>query len=85
VAFAKVRGQGQLTIPQRVRQEAGIQPGDTVNVYVVGPGQLKVEVVTHLTPTEFFEAYRIDLPMDLDALRREWETLSAEQAIQELS
>ena len=84
MALAKILSRGQVTLPQDVRQEANIRPGDTVNVYVVGPGQLKVEVVPRLDPTEFFEAYRIDLSVDLDALRREWETEAADQVVGEL-
>jgi hypothetical protein len=54
-------------------------------VYVVGPGQLKVEVVSRMEPSEFFEAYRIDVPVDLDALRREWEAEAATQVVRELT
>jgi AbrB family looped-hinge helix DNA binding protein len=84
MALAKVLSRGQVTLPQEVRQEANIRPGDTVNVYVVGPGQLKVEVVPRMEPTAFFEAYRIDVPVDLDALRREWEADAAAEVIREL-
>jgi AbrB family looped-hinge helix DNA binding protein len=85
MALAKVLSRGQVTLPQDVRQEANIRPGDTVNVYVVGPGQLKVEVVPRMEPSEFFEAYRIDVPVDLDALRREWEAEAATQIVQDLT
>jgi AbrB family looped-hinge helix DNA binding protein len=85
MALAKVLSRGQVTLPQEVRQEAGIRPGDILNVYVVGPGELKVEVVPRLSPAEFFEAYRIDLPLDLDQMRQDWEADSAEQVIRELS
>jgi bifunctional DNA-binding transcriptional regulator/antitoxin component of YhaV-PrlF toxin-antitoxin module len=84
VALAKVLSRGQVTLPQNVRQEAQIRPGDTVNVFVVGPGQLKVEVVHRMDPEEFFEAYRIDVPIDLAALRAEWEVDAADDVIRKL-
>jgi AbrB family looped-hinge helix DNA binding protein len=84
MALAKVLSRGQITLPHEVREEAKIRPGDTVDVYVVGPGQLKVEVVPHLEPEEFFERYRIEGPIDLDALRKEWEGEAAAQVLKDL-
>ena len=84
MALAKVLSRGQVTLPREVRQEAQIKPGDTVNVYVVGLGQLRVEVVPRMDPETFFETYRIDVPIDLDALRKEWEAAAAEEVIRAL-
>lgn len=84
MALAKVLSRGQVTLPRDVRQEARIKPGDTVDVFVVGPGQLKVELVPRMDPKTFFDKYRIDVPIDLDALRKEWEADAAEKVIREL-
>jgi AbrB family looped-hinge helix DNA binding protein len=56
VALAKVQGRGQITLPHDVREEARIKPGDVLNVYVIGPGQLKVDVVPQLDISAFFDA-----------------------------
>lgn len=84
MALAKILTRGQITLPREVREEAKIGPGDTLSIHVVGPGKLEIEVLPRLGIEEFFEKYHIEGPVDLKAIRAEWQTEAAEGAIREL-
>ena len=84
MALAKVLSRGQITLPHEVKEEAKIRPGDIVDIYVVVPGRLKVEVVPHSDSEEFFERHRLAGPIDLEALRKGWEGEAAVQVLGEL-
>jgi antitoxin PrlF len=49
---------GQVTLPKAVREAAGIQPGDRVNVRVRPEGGVIVEAET---PSKVDDAYRLKL------------------------
>ncbi|MGH2457678.1 MAG: AbrB/MazE/SpoVT family DNA-binding domain-containing protein [Chloroflexota bacterium] len=84
MALAKILTRGQITLPRKVREEAKIGPGDALNIHVVGPGHLVIEVLPRLDIEEFFEKYHIDGPIDLTAIRERWQAEAAEQAISEV-
>ena len=84
MALIKVDRRGRVTLPQQVCQEAQISPGDMLSIFVISPGLLTVEVVPRLDIDDFFEAYAIDGPVDVDALRRDWETEAVHRVIAEI-
>ena len=45
--LAKINEQGRLVIPAEARNQSGLKPGDTVQVQVVGPGELRVVSAAH--------------------------------------
>lgn len=52
MAIARVLAQGQVTLPSEIRHEAGIKPGDVLEIEVVGPGQVRLVVLPRLAPSE---------------------------------
>jgi AbrB family looped-hinge helix DNA binding protein len=62
-SLTRVQSRGQITLPQEVRKEAGIAPGDAVAIEVTGPGIVEVRVLPKLTLAETFERYKITEPV----------------------
>lgn len=82
--FGKVQARGQVTIPREVRRRAGIKPGDTLTIEVVGPGELKVRVLPTMTLKEMWERFRIEGPVDWAKEREAAEAEQAEEFIRKL-
>ncbi len=61
--MTRVQARGQITLPQEVRKEAGIAPGDAVLIEATGPGTVEVRVLPRLTLAETFERYKITEPI----------------------
>ncbi len=83
MATAKVLARGQVTLPRQARAGAGIKPGDTVSVEVLGPGCVRLIVLPRLTPRELRERYPITDPVDISADRAAWQAEAAADAIGE--
>lgn len=81
---AKVLTRGQITLPRSIRRAAGLTPGDTLTLEVTGPGTIELKVLPRLTLAEALERYRADGPVDLTALRKEWEEAAAQEVLREL-
>lgn len=62
MTFARVSSRGRLTLARDVRQRAGIKPGDTVDIAVLGPGWLRLVVLPKLSPRELRDLYPIVIP-----------------------
>jgi bifunctional DNA-binding transcriptional regulator/antitoxin component of YhaV-PrlF toxin-antitoxin module len=54
-ALPKIQAQGQVTLPEVVRAEAGIEPGDVVAFNVLGPGRVELTTLRPMSLEEFIE------------------------------
>ena len=82
MSTTKVQSRGQITLPRHVRRAAGIKPGDTVVIRVLGPSHLELQVERRMTLEEAFERWEPVLPVpDWDAAREEAEAELADEFI----
>ena len=77
MALAKVLGRGQITLPREVRRLAGIKPGDSLEVEMVGPGRVQCIVLPGLSPRELRDRYPIDIAVHEKADRQAWQAAAA--------
>jgi AbrB family looped-hinge helix DNA binding protein len=73
MAIARVSARGQLTLPRDVRKLAGIKPGDSVDVQVLGRRHVRVVLLPKLTPRELGDRYPIDIEIDEANDREAWQ------------
>jgi AbrB family looped-hinge helix DNA binding protein len=76
-ATAKVQARGQVTLPQKIRQEAGIKPGDELLVRVAPSGVVELSPMPTLTIDELVALYPIEGPIDEAADREAWQDEAA--------
>lgn len=78
-----VQSRGQVTLPKSIRDQADISPGDLVEFEVVGPHKIMVEVIP-VKPLEYFwTKFASDEPYEDDAIRRDWQSVAAAEALGE--
>lgn len=82
MTLAKVLARGQVTLPREVRQLAGIKPGDSLNVEVLGPGQVRFTALPQLSPLQLRDRYPIEGPIDEAADRAAWEGNAAADVLE---
>jgi AbrB family looped-hinge helix DNA binding protein len=82
MSTTKVQSRGQITLPRHVRRAAGIKPGDTVVIRVVGPSRLELEIERPMTLEEAFDRWEPVLPVpEWDAARDEAEAELADEFV----
>jgi len=81
MALSRVLGRGQVTLPREVRQGARINPGDILNMEVIGPGQLRLTVLPNRSPRELRARYPIDTPIDEQRDRAAWQAEAAAEVL----
>lgn len=77
MVLAKVLARGQVTLPREVRRLAGIKPGDSLNVEVLGPGRIRFTTLPQLSPRQLRDRFPIEGPIDEPADRATWEAVAA--------
>ena len=78
---SKILARGQVTLPRRIRQAAGLRPGDVLAFEVLGPGKVEVRALSGLTLEETFAKYEITEPIDDAADREKWQDQAARDVI----
>lgn len=78
VSLHRLRSEGQVTLPESILREAGIEPGDVVTFRAIGSGVIEVTSLPRLTLAEALERFPIDGPIDEAVDREEWEDVAAE-------
>jgi AbrB family looped-hinge helix DNA binding protein len=81
MSLVKVLARGQVTLPREVRRRAGIKPGDSLYVEVIGPGRVQITALPKLGPRELRDRYPIEMPVDEAADRAAWESAAAADAL----
>ena len=81
--LGKVQARGQVTLPRETRRAAGIQPGDTLTIEVVGPGELRCKVFPRRTIRTLWERYPIEGPIDWVKDSAQWEAEAAKNVVRE--
>lgn len=81
MALARVLARGQVTLPRQVRRLAGIGPGDTVHIEVLGPGQVRLTALPRLGPRQLRERYPIVAEIKEAADREAWQAIAAADAL----
>lgn len=66
---AKLTSKGQITLPKRLRDELGLQSGDTVGFRKCESG--RYELVRDAVPDEMFGIIKADIALSLDQLDTE--------------
>ncbi len=81
MSLARVLARGQVTLPRDVRRQAGIKPGDAIDVQVLGPGLLQFVVLPKLSPRQLRDRYPIEGPVDEASDRQAWEATAAAEIL----
>lgn len=80
---ARVQSRGQITLPSEARRKAGIRPGDTLNVEVLGSGEIRLKALPRLGPRQLRDRYPIEAPIDEPRDRAAWQAKAAEVVIRD--
>ena len=80
---ARVQSRGQITLPKEARRRAGIQPGDTLYVEVLKEGQIRLRALPRLKPRELRDRYPIEVPVDEQRDRADWESAAAGEVVKQ--
>ncbi len=78
-ATAKVQARGQVTLPQKIRQEAGIKPGDELLIRVAPSGTVELSPMPSYSIDELAAMYPIEGPIDEAVDREAWEDEAAKE------
>lgn len=70
--MSRLSRKNQLTIPVKVLRQAGLAPGDEVEVRVAGPGRLEVERRSEIVARFAGSLSGVYPPGHLDRLSDEW-------------
>lgn len=81
VSLGHVRTQGQVTLPEPILKEAGIEPGDLVTFRTVASGLVEIKTLPRLTLAEALERFKVDGPADEATVRAEWQEEAAKVVI----
>lgn len=77
----RVQSRGQVTLPIEVRRKAGISAGDTLNIEVIRPGEVRLKALPRLSPRELRERYPIEGPIREAEDRASWRARAAEDVV----
>jgi AbrB family looped-hinge helix DNA binding protein len=79
--IVKMLSDGQITIPQAIREKAHIRPGDSVQVDVDEAGDIHLCRLHTFTFAMMFEQDLVDLPVRWESLVEEAERAEAERVV----
>jgi len=82
-SLGHVRERGQVTLPEPVLKEAGLEPGDVVAFRTVESGVVEIKALPRLTLAEALERFKVEDPFDEAAIRDAWQDDAAKEVIGE--
>jgi AbrB family looped-hinge helix DNA binding protein len=60
----KMQERGQITLPKRLRDDMGLQPGDSVIAVPIGEGEYRLERLAPMSIYEMYERWGDKTPRD---------------------
>ena len=60
----KMQERGQITLPKRLREDMGLQPGDSVVAVPIGKGEYRLERLAPMSIYEMYERWGDKTPRD---------------------
>jgi AbrB family looped-hinge helix DNA binding protein len=76
----KVQERGQITLPKRLREDMGLQPGDSVVAVPIGGGGYRLEPLKPMSIYEMFERWGDKTPRDSVDVERMIQAAQEEEA-----
>ncbi len=83
-ATVRVEEGGRFEVPEEIRRELDPRPGNVVTFRVTGPRTVEFTVRSPVTMTEMFGLEPLEGPVDMAALREEWEAAAADEFMREV-
>lgn len=81
MAVGKLHPDGRRAMPDEIREAAGLRPGDTVTLQVVGHGVVEIRALPRLTLEEALTRYQIAEPLEEPINRERWQSEAARDAL----
>lgn len=81
----QISGGNAVELPDEILEHLGVHPGDRVDVAVSGPGRIEIRRAIEPLPfAELLKRFRIDEPVDMDAVQEQIEEEMARDALRSL-
>ncbi len=82
MAVRRLLPDGQLVLPDDIREAAGLRPGDAVSLQVLGQGIVQIRALPRLTLDEALARYRIEGTPDESIDRESWQSSAVRDVIE---
>lgn len=79
-AIVRLQEHGEITLPEDIRELAGVSPGDELVIRSIGPGRIELATTPRMSLTELIRKHQVDVPAgDVEQVIREAEQELADE------